>query len=174
MHIKLYVRTELLKGISSITISTDRETEAATGKILDASIGLITALKGEEKAKAKRITPAQIVALYNEYAEKNKWVKVRVIGEALKRTLSIAAKELPEASQWELVLNGLRMDSFFSGSSSDYKTSIETLTRKSRYIEFYNKALESQDRPLSRIEEITTQFDKILAEIPSLPVRPQE
>lgn len=110
----------------------------------------------ETSATTNRITPLQIIGIYNEYALKHKWQKVVKPGEALKKKLGIAAKELPEADQWHTVMKGLLADTFFSGRESNYKTSIETLIFKSRYMTFFNSGL---DAPIVKT------LDDLIAEV---------
>jgi hypothetical protein len=101
-----------------------------------------------------------LISLWNEYATKHKWQRVVKPGEALKKKLSSALKELPEIDQWKVVMRGLESDDFFSGRRSDYKTNIETLLFKSRYMNFYNAGVDAQERPT--IDSILDEFRELL------------
>lgn len=106
-------------------------------------------------------TPDQVISIYNEYATKYGWRKVMKAGEMIRKKLLLACKELPESQQWHLVMKGLHADDFFSGRTSTYKPSIDTLIFKSRYITFYNTGL--QEPVKQTVDEILDEFRKLLA-----------
>lgn len=108
----------------------------------------------------KKTTPLDVIALYNEHAQKHKWQRVVKPGEALKKKLSTAIKELPSLDDWRLVMKGLESDKFFSGKNSDYKTKIDTLLFNSRYMTFYNAGLEA---PTSSIDSFLDECKEFLA-----------
>jgi hypothetical protein len=113
-----------------------------------------------ESPTPNKITPDQIVTLYNEYAAKNKWQKVNKLADATKKKLSAAIKELPSLDEWTLVMRGLEADKFFSGSSSDYKTNIQTIIFKSRYMDFYNAGLDTQGK--ESVDDILSSLKALL------------
>lgn len=101
----------------------------------------------DEVSPENTFKPRHLVSLYNEYAVKHKWQKVAKTSDALSKKLSKALKDLPSKEEWDVVFRGLVADGFFSGRNSDYKTNINTLIFKSRYMDFYNAGLEAQAIP---------------------------
>jgi len=113
-----------------------------------------------EETAPNKIKPADVVNLYNEYAVKYKWQRVVKSGDAMKKKLMRAIKELPELDQWHAVMRGLAADDFFSGRKSDYKTNIDTLIFKSRYMTFYNAGLEAP--VVETVDSILDEFKELL------------
>lgn len=110
----------------------------------------------DEAAAENTFKPRHLVSLYNEHAVKHKWQKVAKTSDALSKKLSKVLKDLPSKEEWEIVFRGLVADDFFSGRKSDYKTNINTLIFKSRFMDFYNAGLEAKE---------TVTLDDLLAEV---------
>ena len=97
------------------------------------------------KKRAKGFGPQEVVDIYNEYAVKHKWVRCFKMGDKLKDHIKKALANYKNDSDWKVIMKGLEKDPFFSGSTSDYKTSIMTLFHTKRYETFFDKGSENQE-----------------------------
>jgi hypothetical protein len=142
MHLHLTVPIEALKGYDYIIISAGPMLPLlGTGEVLSRPLDPELLEKILVAPKEKRITPAQVIEIWNGCAKNRGWSQVRVLSDDLKKKIQKATKLLPTPDHWHHTIQALSEDSFFSGSGSDYKTNILTLFYKERYAHFYNQYL---------------------------------
>jgi hypothetical protein len=87
------------------------------------------------------VNDESFISLWNEFAGRNNWMKLKSLNKILKTKVSSARKDFPEIEQWRTILRGMEMHPFFSGKTGQYtRPKAMTLFFKSRYFEFYDDA----------------------------------
>lgn len=134
---------DVLDSENEKTVSIDLATTTKIASILsDTIVSIINPKTGQ-----KRVTPEDVVELYNIHAKKNGWQISKTLPTVLRKSILSALKKYPSMDQWHTIMKGWESDAFFSGRSGIYdRIKIRTMLYKSRYEDFYEDGLTAQEK----------------------------
>jgi hypothetical protein len=134
---RIQVPENIITPFTELILSTESSTDEVNPK-LAAKVGEYL-LSLDQNESGKEFIDS-LVNLWNTAAARNCWRKVAKVNPKLRSEIIKARKHFPNIDDWKLVIKGMEMDSFFSGSTGQYSPKILTLFFKQRYFEFYDAA----------------------------------
>lgn len=95
------------------------------------------------------VTWEDFIRIWNTVAERNpEWRKVKDSNKDIKRRFTSVVKDFPKIEDWELIIEGMEADPFFSGRDGNYdRPKPLTLFMKRRWEDFYETGKEARDKP---------------------------